>query len=474
MTGSPTGPVSSPGYDEALHYLWGLKRLGARPGPELTEQVLKALGDPHRKFKAIHVTGSKGKGSVSAMVASVLSAAGYRTGLYTSPHLLTYRERAQVDGALATPAEVVEGLTRVRAALERLDRSGRLPREATFFEVTTAWAFDLFARRGVDVAVVEVGLGGRLDSTNVLRAPVNVITSLELEHTEILGPTLTDIAREKAGILHREAWAVTGVSEGEGFEELRRQALKLGVPLWVLGREIRVDRRRVGPEQQTVDVRTPEGDHPDLALPLLGTFQARNAALAVATLDLFRRAGKVAVPEAAYRSGLAAVRWPGRLQRLEKDPPFYLDATHTPESAQEVTLSLEELHPDSDPAASVVVFSCLGDKRAGETLQALRPLAETALVFPLTSDRAAPLEVLRKEATRCFPRVMALPSVSEALRWGHRLVGKGGLLLAAGGVYLAGAVLEEVESSPHEGPDLADPARWVHPAAPPGRRRGGR
>jgi dihydrofolate synthase/folylpolyglutamate synthase len=474
VTGSPTGPVAFPGYDEALRYLWGLKRLGARPGPELTEQVLHALGDPHRRFRAIHVTGSKGKGSVSAMMASVLTAAGHRTGLYTSPHLTTYRERAQVDGTLATPAEVVEGLARVRAALKRLDRSGRLPREATFFEVTTAWAFDLFARRGVDVAVVEVGLGGRLDATNVLHAPVNVITSLELEHTEILGPTLTHIAREKAGILHRGAWAVTGVSHGEGFEELDRQAHKLGVPLWVLGREVRVDRRQVGPERQTLDVHSPEGEHPDLALPLLGTFQARNAALAVATLDLFRRVSGVAVPETAYRSGLASVRWPGRLQRLGMDPPFYLDATHTPESAQEVTLSLQELHPGSDPAASVVVFSCLADKRAGETLQALRPLAETALVFPLTSDRAAPLELLRREAIQRFPRVMALPSVSQALQWGHRLVGPGGLLLAAGGVYLAGAVLEEVEGSPHEGPDLADPARWVRTPAPPGRRKGGR
>ncbi len=474
MTGPSTGPETAPGYDEALQYLWGLKRLGVRPGPELTEAVLKALGDPHRKFRAVHVTGSKGKGSVSAMVAAVLTAAGYRTGLYTSPHLLTYRERAQVDGALATPKEVVEGLSRVRSALEKLARSGRLSREATFFEVTTAWAFDLFARRKVDVAVVEVGLGGRLDATNVLGAPVNVITSLELEHTEILGPTLTDIAREKSGILHRGAWAVTGVSEGEGFAELRRQALKLGVPLWVLGREIRIDSRQVGPDRQTLDVTTPEGKHRGLSLPLLGTFQARNAALAVASLDLFRRVGKLAVPEAAYLRGLGAVRWPGRLQRLGEDPPFYLDATHTPESAREVTLSVKELHPGSDPAASVVVFSCLEDKRAGETLEALRPLAETALVFPLRSDRAAPLERLRKEAHPRFPRVMALPSVSEALEWGRRLVRPGGLLLAAGGVYLAGAVLEQVGSSPHEGPDLADPARWVPTPAPSGRRRGGR
>ena len=474
MTGPSTGPKTVPGYEEALEYLWGLKRLGARPGPELTEAVLRALGDPHRKFRALHVTGSKGKGSVSAMVAAVLTSAGYRTGLYTSPHLLTYRERAQVDGVSATPKEVVEGLSRVRRALERLSRSGDLSREATFFEVTTAWAFDLFARRNVEVAVVEVGLGGRLDATNVLNAPVCVITSLELEHTEILGPTLTDIAREKSGILHRGAWAITGVSEGEGFEELRRQALKLGVPLWALGREVRLDGRRVDPDRQTLDVTTPEGEHRGLSLPLLGTFQARNAALAVAGLDLFHRVGGLPVPEEAYHRGLGSVRWPGRLQRLGEDPPFYLDATHTPESAREVALSLKELHPRTDPAASVVVFSCLEDKRAGETLEALRPLAETALVFPLRSDRAAPLERLRREAHRRYPRVMALPSVAEALAWGHRLVRPGGLLLAAGGVYLAGAVLEQVGPSPHEGPDLADPARWVAAPPPAARRRGGR
>ncbi len=463
MPEPPRRPGPSPEYASTLRYLWGLKRLGTRPGPELTALLLRELGDPHRSFSSVHVTGSKGKGSVSALIASVFQAAGRRTGLYTSPHLLSYRERAQVDGRPATPAEVVRGIARVRRAMDALERGSELFREATYFEVTTAWAFDHFARRHADSAAIEVGIGGRLDATNVLQAPVTVITSLELEHTELLGSTLREIAREKSGIFHRDAWAVTGVTEGEGLEEVRRQAAKLGVPLWVLGKEVRVEHRESALEGQTLDVVTPEATHRGLSLPLLGTFQARNAAVAVAALDLFQKVTGRTLPERAYQEGFGAVRWPGRLERLSSAPLFYLDATHTPESAKEVAASLRELHPDREAASSVLLYSSLSDKRVGENLAALRPVAETVAVFPLASERAADPELLRREARAHFPRVFALPSVAEAVRWGRGLVGPRGLLLAAGGVYLAGAVLEVVRGVPHEGPDLTDPISSPRP-----------
>lgn len=445
-------------FQEALSYLWGLKRLGTRPGPEATAAVLKELGDPHRTFRAIHVTGSKGKGSTAAMCAAVLQEAGFRTGLYTSPHLLSFRERARVDGEMASPDDLVEGLRRVRQAAEAALEKGALDRELTFFEVTTAWAFELFRRKGVEVAAIEVGLGGRLDSTNLLQAPVAVVTTLELEHTELLGPTLQDIAREKAGIFHPRAWGVSGAAEGPGLEELRRQAFRQGVPLWELGKEVRLLANTLESErEQLVSVETPEAKLEGLRLPLLGAFQARNAAVAVAALHLFHRATGLAVPPEAVRRGLARTRWPGRLERVAAAPPFYVDAAHTPESAMEVVAALRALHPTTKPEESTVLFSCLADKHAKEMLAELSRLAHQTVIFPLSAERAFPIKDLTVVARSTFSKVVVARDAPEALALARATVGDRGLLLAVGGVYLAGAVLSQVHGIPAEGPDLSDP-----------------
>lgn len=445
-------------FQEALSYLWGLKRLGTRPGPEVTAAVLHELGDPHRSFRAIHITGSKGKGSTAAICASVLQASGRRTGLYTSPHLLSFRERARVDGEMATPEELVSGLARVREAIRKVERRGLLDRDPTFFEVTTAWAFDLFGQRKVEVAAIEVGLGGRLDSTNVLQAPVTVVTTLELEHTELLGPTLEDIAREKAGIFHRGAWGATGAAPGPGLDELKRQAFRLGTPLWELGKEIRLlGDEPVDGKEQRLEVETPLGHLRDLRLPLLGAFQARNASIAVAALQLFTRATGLAIGEEAFRAGLASTRWPGRLERLGDRPPFYVDAAHTPESAHEVVSALHALHPRALPENSVILFSCLADKKAQRMLQELSQLGQQAVIFGLPAERAMPIKELSLAARPCFSKVVIARTFPEALTLARASVGEDGLLLAVGGVYLAGAVLSEVHGIAPEGPDLSDP-----------------
>ena len=461
-------------FQEALSYLWGLKRLGTRPGPETTAAVLKALGDPHRSFRAIHITGSKGKGSTAAMCAAVLQEAGYRTGLYTSPHLLSFRERARVDGEMATPEDLVVGLQRVRDAVAKVRRKGLLDRDPTFFEVTTAWAFDLFHRRGVEVAAIEVGLGGRLDSTNVLQAPVAVVTTLELEHTELLGPTLQDVAREKSGIFHPKAWGVTGASQGPGLEELRHQAFRQGVPLWELGREVRLLPSGAGDDRgQIVSIETPGGRFEDLRLPLLGAFQARNAALAVAALQLFSRGTGLSVPPEAVRRGLARTRWPGRLERVGGRPPTYVDAAHTPESTSEVVAALRALHPQVLPEESTILFSCLADKHVREMLAELSVLAHQAVVFPLSTERALPIKDLNIAARAAFSKVIVAPDAKEALAMARATVGDRGLLLAVGGVYLAGAVLSDMRGIPPEGPDLSDPvgrSLWEEPRAAPSRK----
>lgn len=443
-------------YAETLDYLYGLKRLGTRPGLEVTTALLKALGDPQRTFKAVHVTGSKGKGSVAYLTAQALRGTGRRTGLYTSPHLLSYRERTVVDGAPIPRGAVVEGVGRVRKIAEKLLSQGAIDREPTFFEVTTAVAFDHFRASEVEVAAIEVGLGGRLDCTNVLKAPVCVVTTLELEHTEILGPTIQDIAREKAGILHPGAWAVTGAEPGPGFDELRRQAFHQGVPLWQLGAEVRITRREVDRDGQVLDVSTPLRVHHGIKVPLLGLFQAHNVAVTLAALDLFGRVLGSPIPPETIQQAFAGAHWPGRLERLATEPRFYLDAAHTPESAQALVSSLREVEPEASPEESVLLFSCLEDKRSGEILRTLSEVAATVVLVQLASERAQPVATLARQARGLYQRVLAVPSMAQALALAKLSVGTRGVLLATGGVYLAGEVLSAQTGAVPEGPDLSD------------------
>ncbi|MGB6442756.1 MAG: Mur ligase family protein, partial [Thermoplasmata archaeon] len=221
-------------YRSTLDALYRRRRFGLEPGLEVISALLGALDHPEQKFPSIHVTGSKGKGSVSTMAQAILTSHGVRTGLYTSPHLESYRERVRVDGVPISPDEVVAGIARVEAAAEALERSGAIDRAPTFFEVTTALAFDRFARAGVAAAVVEVGIGGRLDATNVLASRVGVITTVELEHTDILGDTLTAIATEKSGIFRTGMTGVVGELPAEARRVVDSEAKRLGVRLWHL------------------------------------------------------------------------------------------------------------------------------------------------------------------------------------------------------------------------------------------------
>ncbi len=445
-------------YRATLDRLFRRRRFGARPGLEVIEALLEALGHPERRFPAVHVAGSKGKGSVSAIAASVLSAAGLRTGLYTSPHLQSYRERMQVDRVPIAPGAVVEGVARIEAISDELERAGRLPHPPTFFEMTTALAFDWFARERVDAAVVEVGVGGLLDATNVLHAAVGAITTIELEHEEILGPTLTAIAFQKAGIVHPGMRLVVSEPKPEPLREIERVAHAAGVPVWHLDREVRYEGRTLGEGVQRLAVETPRRRVDRLALPLLGTFQARNVAVAVAAADLLLESLGRTATDAQVRRGVRSVEWRGRLERVARRPDLYLDIAHTPESARALAASLAEIVPFADPAENVLLFGCLRGKKAEEILEALSPLAGTIVLTPIRSDRSLDLESLRRAARGRFPRVVASPSAEAALRLARAATGKDGFTLAAGSDYLIGELLNVLAGRASDEPDLSDPS----------------
>ncbi len=464
-------------YRTALDALYRRRRFGIRPGLDVMSALLAALGHPEQRFPALHVTGSKGKGSVATMAQTILTAHGLRTGLYTSPHLESYRERMRVDGATIGTDEVVRGLDRVERAAETLEAAGAIDRSPTFFEATTALAFDWFARSAVQAAVVEVGIGGRLDATNVLDAKVGVVTTIELEHTELLGDTLAAIAHEKSGILHPGMTGVIGELPPEARAVVDSEAKQRGVRLWHLGGEVAVDARDLSAEGQQFDVHLPGRTIEGIFLPLYGRFQPGNAALAVAAVARFREATGTRLEESLVRTALSGVVWPGRLERVARRPELYYDVAHTPESARLVAQSLGELFPLADPDESVVVFGSLQGKNVPRILDALAPLARTLVLVPVRSERGAPVAELRAQAVGRFPRIVLARSAREGVRLGRAATGTDGFTLVVGSDYLVGELLREAHGGNDE-PDLSDPGQEPRragltppPATASGRRR---
>ena len=387
-------------YSEAVARILALRGgeiAGMRQGLERIEALLAAIGNPERGLRIVHVAGTNGKGSVSAMVASMLERAGHRAGLYTSPHLRDFRERIRVNGRPISEADVVDGVDAIATLVARLD--------ATMFEATTALALDHFARAEADVAVLEVGLGGRLDATTVGRPEVEIVSRIDIDHQASLGRTLVEIAGEKAAII-RSGVAFAARQEPEVEDVLRAQAERAGVPIAFEGRELRAAVRSFGLDGQRLDLEGPGFRFDDLACPLLGVFQPGNAVLAVAA------ARHLGADEAAIRAGLAATRWPGRFQIVRRDPVLILDGAHNPAGARALAASLAAYFPGR-PLTLVIGIS--SDKDRAGILAPLVPLASRVILTAYRSPRSASPESLRAALPPGSPRVDTAASLDEAL-----------------------------------------------------------
>ena len=373
---------------DPLAYLFGLEQFGIKFGLANIEAVLDAFGHPERTFRSIHVAGTNGKGSVTAMAAAALTAAGYRTGRYTSPHLVSLSERFVVDGVPVARADLIDVAGQVRDVIDSLRASGRLDVHPTFFEATTAIAFELFRRRGVEAAVVEVGLGGRLDATNVLHPVATAITSIGFDHEQYLGRTLGAIAREKAGIVKPGVPVVVGEVPVEALDAIRSQAAQVGAPL-VRARD-GVDARAIDLSTQRITLKSPSADYGEIALALRGAHQIENAIVAVRLLEVAADRG-LSAPAAAIRRGLTDVRWPGRLdvRRFPDGRTAILDAAHNPEGATALAAFLSATY-----SRLPIVVAAMRDK---DVAGILRPLAQAASLFIVTrasNPRSAEPEAL--------------------------------------------------------------------------------
>ena len=351
-------------YPQTLAWLNSLGRFGMKLGLGRTEALLKAMGDPHDLFQGVHVAGTNGKGSVCAMLAAILQAAGYRVGLMTKPHLISYTERIQVDQQPISDDDFAALLTELQPIFDRVAIEHGQPTE---FEVLTAASFYYFARAGIDLLICEVGLGGRLDATNVVDLGVEIITNIALDHTQHLGATLELIAAEKAGILKPDSLAITG-AQPPALGVIEAEAKRQSIPLLRLGREITFTAVNRDWSGLLVSVTTPSATYSDLRVPLLGIHQAENAALAVAGVDALRSRGWE-ISDGALKNGLAHTRWPGRLEVVDQDPIVLVDGAHNPAGLDRTLTAAAHLRHGKP---MVVIFGAMQDKDLPAMLSRLR------------------------------------------------------------------------------------------------------
>jgi dihydrofolate synthase/folylpolyglutamate synthase len=421
--------------------------------------LLAALGDPQARFPSVLIAGTNGKGSTAATLASILTESGLKAGLYTSPHLERVNERIRIGRTLISDDEFARQFFRVHAAAQKLVAEGREPQLPSFFEYLTALAFLHFAEVGVDIAVLEVGMGGRLDATNVVDPLLSIITDISLDHMEWLGSTIGQITREKAGILRRGGTLITLPQHPEASQVLGEVAGELEV-------------RAVSavPYMPPLNVRGAQaypvealGTTIELASPLLGMHQHRNTALAVAAaVDLTESHGFPITP-AAIAEGVRRTSWPGRLERFTRDGvDWVLDVAHNPAGAWSLRSGLRDAL-DDEGRPWILVFSCLRDKPVAELAQILFPLFKQVIFAPIQSLRATPLEDLMAAARATGTPAVATGSVAEALAWANRGSGSPAengrgpadrpVIVVSGSVYLVGEargiLMSHIEQKEH-------------------------
>ncbi len=410
---------------EALAYIDGTLWFGSRPGLSRTEELLDKLGRPQDRLKYIHIAGTNGKGSCAAMLASILKAAGYRTGLYTSPYLFRFHERMQVNGEPIGDEELAALVTRIKPLAEGMAD------HPTEFEIITATALQWFAEQRCDIVVLEVGLGGRLDATNVIAAPeAAVLMNIGLDHTAVLGDTVEQIAAEKAGILKPGCDAVAYQQQESVLEVFRQKARELGARLQI------ADFSQLKPEFDSLEGQSFTYKGQPYALSLLGDHQLRNAAVVLETVEVLRRRGWQLSPE-AVEHGLYATVWPARFELVSEEPPFIVDGGHNPQCARSVAANLLRYFPHT---RRVLLVGVLGDKDYPALFDILNDAADAWVCVTPNSDRALPAAELGAFLERYGKPVTVCSDIPEGVETAREQAGEDGMACAVGSLYMAGAV----------------------------------
>ncbi len=423
----------------SLERLYALRSFGIKPGLDNSIALLNQLGNPQLAFASLHVAGTNGKGSVCAMLDSVLRQAGFRVGLYTSPHLIRFNERIRVNGEMISDEELAAVFNDMAAPAAAVSAEGR---ELTFFEFTTALAFEYFKRKNVQLAVVETGMGGRLDSTNVVIPLASIITRIGLDHTAYLGNTLTAIAGEKAGIIKAGRPVICGATPDEAKAVIRAVAGGKKAPWLDAAESVSVRRVSQNLSGQKVSITSGDVDYGTVSLTFLGKHQLENVATVVSTLEALADCSPIKIPVEVVRKGLASARWPGRLDVLSQEPPTILDGAHNPDGAQALAVALKDLVKKKKVG---LVWGMCDDKDALGFAKAMGATVKRCWIVPINSERNAnPAKLSQIARTGGWDTTIC--SIPEALQQAKDwAIENAGAICVAGSLFLAGEVLEHVK-----------------------------
>jgi len=428
-------------YNLALDYLYSFVDYSLKHSSELAKAdfnldrmraLMAELGHPETKYPIIHVAGTKGKGSVSALCASGLQAAGYKVGLYTSPHLLDYTERIQVNGQSVPHEQMVELVEQVKPAVARIPK-------LTTFEITTAIGFLYFAQQKVDAAVIEVGLGGRLDATNVVTPNVSVITSLSYDHMAVLGNTLALIAGEKAGIIKEGVPLVSAPQKEEALEVLQRIAKERNAPFTLIGRDIKFKPLNHSLDRQSLQLSVVSGRSLVLEfnIPLLGLHQVENAAIAYAAL----KASGIKISDAAIQKGFAEVKWPARFEVVQREPPIILDSAHNQDSFAKLRQALDDYFPGRP---IYLIFGASEDKNIPGMFAEIKSKVKLMFVTKADHPRALEPEKIVELARQAeVPNEAVVPVAQAFVRALEMSEKDGSIVLSAGSMFVTAEVMAE-------------------------------
>ena len=430
-------------YQQAWEYLDSLQFHKIKLGLEAMHSFMARVGNPEQRLKCVHVAGTNGKGSVSVTLLTLLSRTGYRVGLYTSPHLSSVRERFRINDSFISEEKFAELATRIREVLG--------DEKITYFEFTTALAFLWFAEEGLDLVVLETGLGGRLDATNIVTPLVSVITNVSMDHEAYLGNTLSAVATEKAGIIKPGVVLVSAVKEGEGLAEVRAVCREKEAPLLLYGRDFRSMLSGDGSWSWHGEASFSRCSYQGLRCSMKGEYQVDNASLALAVIELLTDKGMMLLEE-DIRRGLAAVQWPGRLEyfRLDRQSReriagdgagnsvcYMLDGAHNPAGVDSLVKTLQH---ECSFRRLLVIWGAMVDKDLEKTLPPVAELADLIILTRPVGERSAdPGLLLKNVPVSLQPRCRLCPTVEEAIAEAESLAGEDDLILIAGSLYLVGA-----------------------------------
>ncbi|MCE7861568.1 MAG: bifunctional folylpolyglutamate synthase/dihydrofolate synthase [Chloroflexi bacterium CFX2] len=429
-------------YNLALDYLYSFVDYSLKHSSELAKAdfnldrmfaLMDSLGNPQAKYPIIHVAGTKGKGSVSALCASALNAAGYQTGLYTSPHLEDYVERIQINGEPVSHVQLADLVEEIKPHVEKVPF-------ITTFEITTALAFMAFAKYGVNAAVFEVGLGGRLDATNVITPKVSVITSLSYDHMAVLGNTLALIAGEKAGIIKPDVPVVSSPQKDEALEVLMRVAKSRNCEFSLIGKDVKFERIKSSLEGQGISMTSGKWRAVDLTIPLLGKHQVENAATAYAAL----KTSGIPITDEHIKAGFQQVKWRGRFEVARLEPPVIFDSAHNQDSFEKLNETLEEYFPGK---LVYLIFGASEDKNIPGMFAELKPKIKKVIITRADHPRALSVEHIQGLAGQAGLESEAAVPVRGALRRALELsANDGSIVLSAGSMFVTAEAMREYSS----------------------------